>query len=53
MGKIIKVKEMDGKKVTDKDEGSTKGNIVIINPEKSEIAQRLKITEKGFYSVKG
>lgn len=52
MGKIIKVKELDGKKV-EREEGTLKGNIVAINPEKSEVAKRLKITEKGFYSVKG
>ena len=53
MGKLIKVKELDGKKVADKEEGTLKGNIVALNPEKSEIAKRLKISEKGFYSVKG
>ena len=53
MGKLIKVKELDGKKVGEKEEGSMKGNISVLNPEKSEIAQRLKIEEKGYYSVKG
>ena len=53
MAKIIKVRELDGKKVVDK-ENSTglKGNIVVLKPEESEIAQRLKITEKGSYSIK-
>jgi len=29
-----------------------KGRVLIINPEKSEIAQKLKITKKGSYAVK-
>lgn len=53
MGKIVKVKDLDGKKSAEKEDGSLKGNISVLNSEKSEIAKRLKITERGFYSVKG
>jgi len=31
---------------------SWKGRVVILNPEKSEVAQKLKIKEKGVYAVK-
>ena len=31
---------------------SFKGKIEIINPEKSELAQHLKINKKGIYSIK-
>ncbi len=31
---------------------SWKGKIVILNPEQSEIAQKLKISEKGTYAIK-
>jgi len=30
-----------------------KGKIEIINPEQSEIAKELKLTEKGVYTIKG
>tara|TARA_Y100000310_G_C20130383_1_gene555596 strand:+ start:178 stop:372 length:195 start_codon:yes stop_codon:yes gene_type:complete len=31
---------------------SWKGKVAILNPEKSEIAKKLKITEKGTYAIK-
>lgn len=31
---------------------SWKGRVVVLNPEKSEIAQKLKIREKGIYAIK-
>ena len=31
---------------------SWKGRIEIVNPEKSEIAQQLKLAEKGIYTIK-
>jgi len=31
---------------------SWKGKIEVINPEKSEIAKQLKLTEKGVYAIK-
>lgn len=31
---------------------NAKGKIIIINPEQSEIAQKLKIKSKGTYSIK-
>lgn len=31
---------------------SWKGRVVILNPEQSEIAQKLKIKEKGVYAIK-
>ena len=29
-----------------------KGKVEIVNPEKSELAQKLKITKKGIYAIK-
>jgi DNA-directed RNA polymerase subunit E" len=31
---------------------SWKGKVIILNPEKSEVAQKLKINEKGAYAIK-
>jgi DNA-directed RNA polymerase subunit E" len=31
---------------------NSKGKIIIINPEQSEIAQKLKIKDKGTYAIK-
>ena len=31
---------------------SWKGKVVILDPEKSEVAQKLKIKEKGVYAIK-
>lgn len=31
---------------------SWKGRVVIVNPEQSEIAKKLKISEKGIYAIK-
>jgi len=31
---------------------NAKGKIIIINPEQSEIAQKLKLKEKGTYAIK-
>ncbi len=31
---------------------SWKGKVIIIDPEKSEVAQKLKIKEKGVYAIK-
>ena len=53
MAKVHKIKELDGKQVATKEETeSLRGKIVILNPEQSEIAQRLEIKEKGVYGVK-
>ncbi len=53
MARAIKVKELDRKKVLSKEEsGGLRGNIVVLNPENSEIAKHLGITEKGVYSMK-
>ena len=54
MSHTVKVKELDGKRVATKEETERlRGNIVILDPEKSEIAKSLKITEKGVYGTKG
>lgn len=51
--KAYKIAELDGKKPEKREEiPNLKGKIVIINPEKSEIASHLEIKEKGVYSVK-
>lgn len=53
MAKIIRVRDLEGKKVSTKEESEgLKGNIVVLNAEKSEIAKNLKITENGAYSMK-
>jgi RNA polymerase subunit RPABC4/transcription elongation factor Spt4 len=52
MGKIIKLREIDGKNTSTKEEKEkTKGTIIILNPEESEVAKSLKIKEKGIYGV--
>ena len=52
--KVHKILELDGSKLAVKTEEvpNLKGKIVIINPEKSEIAKALDIKEKGIYSIK-
>lgn len=53
MAKVIKVKDLEGKKLLSKvDSEGLRGNIVVLNPESSEIAEHLKITEKGAYALK-
>lgn len=53
MVRAIKVRDLDGKKVaTKEDSEGLKGNVVVLEPEKSEIAKHLKINEKGVYGFK-
>jgi len=49
--KAHKIAELDGKKIKVEVTG-LKGKIVILDPEKSEVAKSLEIKEKGVYSVK-
>ena len=49
--KAHKIAELDGKKIKTEVTG-LKGKIVILDPERSEVAQSLEIKEKGVYSVK-
>lgn len=54
MARAVRAKDLDGKKLLKKeDREGLRGNIVILNPEKSEIAKHLKVDEKGAYSLKG
>ncbi len=52
--KVYKIFEIDGSKPAEKVEevSNLKGKIIILNPEKSEIASALEIKEKGIYSIK-
>ena len=50
--KIVKVRDIEGKKVEIEGQVSLKGNIVVLNPEQSEIAKNLGITEKGSYATR-
>lgn len=52
--KVYKILEIDGSKPAEKTEEvpNLKGKIIILNPEKSEIAKALEIKEKGIYSIK-
>ncbi len=56
--KIIKIAELDGKKVASKEETeSLRGKIIILNTKideagESEIAKNLDIKEKGVYGIK-
>ncbi len=43
-----KCPKCDSKEYTD----NFKGKIIVLNPEKSEIANKLKITEKGSFAIK-
>ena len=43
-----KCPKCDSKEVTE----SFKGRIVVLNPEKSEIAKKLKINDKGNFAIK-
>ncbi len=53
MARIVQVKNAEGKKILNKEESENlRGNIVVLNPENSEIAKHLKISEKGSYSMK-
>jgi len=53
MARAIGVKDEKGKKLLNKEESEgLRGNLVVLNPESSEIAKNLKISEKGSYSIK-
>ncbi len=54
MARAIKVRDLDGKKSLSKEESEgLKGNLIVLDPEKSEIAKNLNIAEKGAYAMKG
>lgn len=53
MSRALKVRDFEGKKLLSKEESEgLRGTIVVLDPEKSEIAKNLKAIEKGVYSIK-
>ena len=53
MSRAVKKRELDGKILLSKDELAVlRGTLIILDPEKSEIANRLEIKEKGVYGLK-
>ena len=50
---VKKIEELDGKVLLKKDElEGLKGKLYILDPENSEIAVALEITEKGVFSIR-
>ncbi|MFH1425480.1 MAG: hypothetical protein ABIG28_01980 [archaeon] len=53
MSRAVKVKELDGKNVANKEEkAALRSTVVILNEEESEIAKNLQIKEKGFFGMR-
>jgi RNA polymerase subunit RPABC4/transcription elongation factor Spt4 len=53
MSRAIKVKDLKGKKLLSKSESEgLRGNVVVLDAEKSEIAKHLDIKENGGYAIK-
>lgn len=53
MSRAVKKKDFSGKTLVDKEQqAQLRGTIIILDPEQSEIAQKLQIKEKGIYGMK-
>jgi len=50
---VKKIEDSEGKNLVTKEEAEQfKGRIVILNPEESEIAKNLEITETGVFAIR-
>jgi RNA polymerase subunit RPABC4/transcription elongation factor Spt4 len=53
MEKVVKISELDGKSLVDRETiKSLRGRFFILKPEESEIAKNLEIKEKGVFGAR-
>ena len=53
MSRAVKIKDLEDKNLVKKEELQVlRGRVFVLNPEESEIAQHLKIKEKGIFGLR-